>query len=137
MSIAMRFPVLACNDGRMFLYDEGLVTQIGALRGDELQVNLNAEGNCELQWILDSDGRWYALSSLGMAPRLRIGRRRAMFRVQPPRTLSAGELLRHCEHLRDPFPEAPNAAELCAVLRKMPDDAPWTATEMRRFMGEG
>lgn len=102
--------------------------------------NVGPSGRSGMEWVLDSQGRFFEMVSRGVMPatvfqKLRLTRRKECFDVRPPRAITVGELKARLAHVRDRFPEAPVAAFTRRMLRKYPEDAVIDPAIMAALLG--
>jgi len=138
----MKFPVVISEYNTIIVVDEDVFHGIGTLDLAQGQIELNAgsQGLGSIKWILDSNGCFYSLEYLGEKDRTvlqKIGlmRPREKFAISPGRSISAGELLKYVEPLKDKYEEAPNVTDLRAALAELPADHVISEKEMRKYVG--
>ncbi|MEE4211405.1 MAG: hypothetical protein V2I43_19320 [Parvularcula sp.] len=111
-------------------------------RDGELLVNVkNATGVADLRWVIDRQGRFFEMTSLGVLPktffeRLGITRQKEHFRVGEPRSITIKELKSRVAGAKDQFQEAPYAAQTRKLLRDFHDERTVDADVMRVLLGE-
>lgn len=93
----------------------------------ELVANVGLDGRARLDWVIDHDGRFFEMISLGLIPRnvvqlLRITKQKELIEIQQPRAISVGELRTRTADIEDRFEEARFAAQTRRLLRKYPED---------------
>ena len=121
----MLFPLVICSHNRLVIAPVGWFDGIGSLdiERHSLRLNLSSLGQHGLSWFLDADGLFYRLDWLRLEPitalqALRISRRVESYSVAPPEPIQVAKLLSLTSSLVEQFEEAPNAAELRALLGK-------------------
>jgi hypothetical protein len=103
--------------------------------------NVLASGRAGFVWMLDADGQFYDLTSIGLLPQtllqlLRLSRRVERFQIGPPRALRVGELTERVASLVDTHEEAPLVALFRSELRGYASDHLWGRAEMRAYLRE-
>lgn len=136
----MKFPIAANNRNRLMIYDDSLIDEIGALKGEYLEVAVDYEGKCDIRWIIDAGANFYELVAIGMTPatlmqRIGLKRRRMAFRLLPPRMICASELKERISGLKDPNPDFANVQSMEDMLAEMSPDDFWTAKKMQKYLG--
>jgi hypothetical protein len=140
----MRYPLTLCARGTLVIAADGYFDHIARvdLPGCVLEINVTASGRAGLAWALDADAVFFEFHSNGLLPRTlpqRLGLRRAReaYSIAPGRTITAGELLGRIAGLQERLPEAPNAADLAALLRELPASQVISARAMKAYLRTG
>ncbi|MBV7265141.1 hypothetical protein [Erythrobacter ani] len=126
---------LVPDDNRTFF----LVAKVS--REGELLVNVNENGTADLRWVIDRNGQFFEMNSLGILPktipqRLGITRQKERFRIGAPRAIKVRELKSLFANTRDRFAEAPFAAQAKRFLRDFPEERVIDADVMNVLLGE-
>ena len=137
----MKYPLIICARGTLIIAAEGFFKGIGALdlAAGTLEMNVTREGKAGFAWMLDTEATFWEFESLGLLPRnlmqrLGLARAREAFRVVPGRRIAAGELRERLAGLEDRLVEAPNVADLTALLAPLPAAQVLGSAEMRSYL---
>lgn len=95
----MKFPLVVGTSKTLKIVDSDFFAGIAKVdvAAGILEMNVTHEGTADLGWLLDLDGIFYELSSLGILPltllqRIGIARPREKFRIIPGRSINVHEL---------------------------------------------
>jgi hypothetical protein len=139
----MRFPIAVSLNTRLLVVGRDFFERIGQLdeAGRELELNVTAAGRAELNWILDSGGALFRLTSQGLLranpfQRLGLTRRRERFAIAPAASVTSAELSALIASLRDDSPDLPNVTDLSNLLTTLPPDLPLDRENLKRYFGE-
>ncbi|WP_379554161.1 hypothetical protein [Qipengyuania sp. DGS5-3] len=92
---------------------------------DQLLVNVLRSGRAELNWVLDHDGRFFEMASLGLSPKTflqKIGfaRQKEPLKVKPPRSITVAEFISKISDIDDSEEDAPIATFAREQLKDVP-----------------
>ncbi len=98
-------------------------------------------GRAGLEWVLDYDGNFFEVTSLGLIPKtllqkLCLTRQKEEMRIEEPRSITIGEFKSRIAKVKNPYPEAPVTAYIRKLLKKYPDDLIMDRVVMTVLMGE-
>ena len=107
----------------------------------QLNANVDRSGSANLEWVLDYDGQFFLLLSLGLVPktpfqRLGLDRQKERYQILPPRPITAMEFKTRIAKVRDQSPEARVASWARRILRRFPDDHVLNRESMKCLLGE-
>lgn len=139
----MLSPLVIRNADTLIIADKAFFNFIGDLNVEEemLEVNVKSNGSAGFEWILDAEGNFFELKSIGLMKltllqRVGIKRRRERFKILPYKGITAGELLQRIEPLIDHNMEAPNVLDLKSFLKQLPNDVIMGTEQMKIYLGE-
>jgi hypothetical protein len=139
----MKFPLVIGTSKTLKIADTDFFESIGKLdlEAGTLEMNVTHEGTAGLDWLLDLDGIFYQLSSLGILPltlmqRIGLSRAREKFRIIPGRRITVSELGDRISGLQNQFEEAPIVSYLKLLLGSLAPDLLVGPEEMLRYQGE-
>ena len=94
---------------------------------NELLANVGGDGRARLDWVVDHDGQFFEMTSLGLASvtlfnLIGLTRRKELLKIEEPRLITVGELATRIDDMKDRFAEARFAAQTRRLLRKYPED---------------
>ena len=124
------YPLVICSHGRIVIAPDGWFNGIGFLDLSQrsLRINVGTNGVSGLLWFLDASGDFYELAWRGLEPvkflqTIRLSKRVEAYSLSDPRRIRVAELSNLVGNLSETFDEAPNAADLLALLqKKLPDE---------------
>lgn len=106
----------------------------------QLLANVGSNGRAELEWVLDFDGQFFELRSLGLVPKsllqmLGLTKQKERYEIENPRPITVRELKVRITSAKDHSPEAPVASSVYQDLVRLPDKLIIDRTVMNKLMG--
>lgn len=139
----MNFPLILCRRRTLVIAGRGFFDRIGTVSEIEstLDINVAHDGAAWLNWIVDRDGRHYALTSEGLLRKtllqmLAFQRRVERFHLHPPRIIQAVELGRLIEGLADESGDLTNVTDLKALVGAVAPTTIITRELLKGYFGE-
>lgn len=139
----MNFPLILCRRRTLVIAGRGFFDRIGKISELEstLDINVAHDGAAWLNWIIDLDGKYYALTSEGLLrttllQMLAFQRRVERFHLHAPRIIQAAELGRLIEGLADESGGLTNVTDLKALVGAMAPTTNITRELLRGYFGE-
>jgi hypothetical protein len=118
----MKTPLLVCALDTLIILPD-FFARIGELRLNEqvLDVNVTRTGTAGMHWIVDADGTFFELRSVGLKrttlwQKLGLLRCKERYSIAAGRPITVGELQDRIADLRNQFEEAPNVSDLRRML---------------------
>ena len=139
--VEMRYPFVICSGDTLIIAPAGFFERIGRVDPEAgiLEMNVKRDGKAGFKWLLDADGLFYELSSIGLMPpnflqRIGLKRAREKFRIMPGRRITAGDVSDRVANLHNQFEEAPNVTDLKSLLNSLKPEHVLGAEEMSRYL---
>lgn len=136
------YPLTICSHDRLIIAPDGWFSRIGNIdfHARTLRINVGRHGQAGFRWLIDADGSFRSLGWAGLEPAtllqtLRIARRVERYSLSEPRRITVGELGALVADLAEAFEEAPNSADLRALLADRPQDETVSRELMQSYLG--
>lgn len=137
------YPLTICSHNRLIIAPEGWFSRIGSIDfpARTLRINVGRLGPAGFTWLMDANGAFRSLTWDGLEPAtllqtLRIARRVERYSLSEPRQITVGELAELTVNLAEAFEEAPNSADLRAILADRPQAETVSRELMQKYLGE-
>lgn len=139
----MLSPFIIAINKKLLPCDESFFDGIGNLDklNNQITLNVNSDGSCNLDWIIDFNGLYYKLNKVGISKKTfltKIGwdRRQCFFNIERPTPITCGELRKELSDFSDEFSDIPNLADLLTLIAKLKDNHVLSMNELKIYHNE-